>query len=53
VRFKYFKISTGNRSGEDVPYGNFNQPACNNNEVMFAFFDDLKSKNGFTTEDKI
>ena len=25
----------------------FNQPACNNNEVMFSLFDDVKSKDNF------
>ena len=29
----------------------FNQPACNNNEVMFAFFDDLLVKMVFNNED--
>jgi len=31
----------------------FSQPACNNNEVIFTFLDDLKSKIVFINEDKI
>ena len=30
-----------------------NQLPCNNNEVLFTFFDDLKSKDGFTNDGKI
>ena len=31
----------------------FNQPACGSNDVMFSFFDDLKSKDGFANENTI
>ena len=31
----------------------FNQPGCGSNDVMFTFFDDLKSKDGFTNENTI